>query len=224
MGGAVLSVAVSVRPEFGPSLPALLASRGVSRRAMALGAVALVLAAVAAWLGIGALRDREHLVVDGPPQFNLVYAPSVLTEQEPREDELVRLEGERPNLSVELTVRPVDVPAAEGENVVGGYLPILAERRLADLADLYGPVGVIDEGKSRINGQPGYQIGFRTMRGDDRLFGRDAYVFPDEPGATEGLLLSLRRTIRRKQTPADEEFYDKVKEAFSSLALGSGQP
>ena len=215
---------MSVRPEFGPSLPALLAARGISRRAMAAGALALAVLAAAAWLGIQASRDREHLVVEGPPEFNLTYAPSVLAEREPKEDELVRLEGERRNLSVELTVRAVSVPAEEGEAVVGGYLPILAERRLDDLADLYGPIGVIDEGKSRINGQPGYQIGFRTQRGDVRLFGRDAYVFPEGEGATEGLLVSLRRTIRRKQTEADEAWFDKVKEAFSSLALGASRP
>lgn len=191
---------------------------------MAAGAAALLVLAIAAWFGVQALRDSEHLVIDGPPQFNLVYAPSVLSEKEPRDGELARLEGARPNLSVELTVRPVAVPAAESDAVVGGYLPILAERRLAELEELYGPVGVIDEGKSRINGQPGYQIGFRATRGADALFGRDAYVFSEEGGTTEGLLLSLRRTIRRKQTAADEDFYDKVKEAFSSIALGAGRP
>jgi hypothetical protein len=215
---------VSVRPEFGPTLPALLEARGLSRRAIAGGAVALVVLAIVAFLGVRALDDSEHLVVDGPPEFNLVYAPSILSEEPPREDELVRLEGSRPNLSVELTVRAVEVPAGEGEAVVGGYLPILAEKRLADLDDLYGPVGVIDEGKSRINGQPGYQIGFRSQRGEELLFGRDAYVFEDEEGATDGLLLSMRRTIRGKQTTADEEFFDKVKEAFASIALGRSQP
>jgi hypothetical protein len=215
---------VSVRPEFGPSLPALLADRGVSRRAMTIGAVALLAVVLAAWFGIKAVDDSEHLVVDGPPQFNLVYAPSVLHEEPAKDDELVRLEGSRPHLSVELTVRAVKVPPEEGDAVVGGYLPILAEKRLEDLRDLYGPIGVIDEGKSRINGQPGYQIGFRAERGDALLLGRDAYVFEDEANVTDGLLLSLRRTIRGKQTEADEEFFDKVKAAFSSIALGSGQP
>jgi len=213
-----------VRSEFGPSLPALLAARGVSRRAMATGGAALVVLAAAAWFGLHALDDSEQLVVDGPPEFNLLYAPSALHEEPPKEDELVRLEGGRPNVSVELTVRAVDVPEEEGAAVVGGYLPILAERRLADLEDLYGPVGVIDEGKSRINGQPGYQIGFRTERGKELLFGRDAYVFEEETDVTQGLLLSLRRTIRGKQTAADEEFFDMVKEAFASIALGSGRP
>jgi hypothetical protein len=191
---------------------------------MAIGAVALVAFAAAAFLGVRALDDSEHLVVDGPPQFNLVYAPSVLHREPAREDELVRLEGSRPNVSVELTVRAVQVPEAEGAAVVGGYLPILAEKRLEDLRDLYGTIGVIDEGKSRINGQPGYQIGFRAAGGKDLVFGRDAYVFEDETDVTDGLLLSMRRTIRGKQTTADEEFFDKVKEAFASIALGTSQP
>ena len=215
---------MSVRPEFGPTLPALLEARGISRRATAIAAVVVLALLAGAWLAFGALRNKEHLVVEGPPEFNLVYAPSALAEKPLREDELLRLEGARPNVAFEITVRPVTVPPYANGDVVGGYLPILAEKRLADLRDLYGPVGVLEEGKSRINNQPGYQIGFRTQTGDERLFGRDAYVFPDDPAATEGLLLSMRRRILAKQTAADEEFYDTVKEAFSSLAFGSGQP
>lgn len=214
---------MSVRPEFGPTLPALLEARGFSRRGIVLGALALVAVAVLAFLGAGALRDREHLVIDGPPQFNVVYPPSILDERPARDGELVRLEGREASVAVELTARRVTVPPYEGD-VVGGYLPVLAEERLGELREIYGEVGVIDEGKSRINGQPGYQIGFRASLPDAELFARDAYVFPDDPAATEGLLLSLRRTIRGKQTAADEEFFDRVKEAFSSFALGADQP
>jgi hypothetical protein len=216
---------VSVRPEFGPSLPALLAARGMSRRTMVLGAVLLAAVAVAGWVVVQALRDREHLVVDGPREFNMVYAPSVLHEADSRDGELVRLEGARKRLRVELTVRPVTVPAYDRGNVVGGYLPLLAEQRLDDLRGIYGPVAVFDEGKSRLSGQPGYQIGFgaRAPNGQ-RVFGRDAFVFPDDPQATKGVLVSLRRYLRGRQRPADDEWFDKAKEAYTSFAFGSGQP
>lgn len=215
---------MSVRPEFGPTLPELLAARGVSRRAMVAGALAFVVLAVTTWLVAQSLRDREQLVVDGPPVFNLVYAPSALHEAPPREDELARLEGSRRNLTVEITVRPIEVPPYGRGDVVGGYLPILAERRLHELAELYGPIDVHDEGKSRINRLPGYQIGFEARVPQGRLFGRDAYVFPDDPKATAGVLLSLRRVIKRKQTVADDEFFDVVKDAFASFNYGESQP
>lgn len=213
-----------VRPEYGPTLPELLAARGLSRRAIAVGAVAVVVLAAGAWLLLQSLRDREHLVDDGPPTFNLVYAPSVLHREPARKDELVRLEGSRPHVSVAITARPVKVPAYARADVVGGYLPILAERRLHELRRIYGPVQVYDEGKSRISQLPGYQIGFsaRTPRGT--LFARDSYVFPDDPAATEGVLLSLRRVVRGKQTAADNDFFATVRAAYVSFAFGTSQP
>ena len=216
---------MSVRPEFGPTLPALLGARGVSRRAMAMGAVALVVLAAAGWLLVQSTRDREHLVAAGPPAFNLVYAPSALRERPARDGELARLEGRLKRVSVEITVRPVDIPAATPDAFIGGELPAVAERRLDELRAIHGPIEVFDEGKSRISGLPGYQIGFgaRTPSGK-RLLGRDAYVFGDEPGATMGVLLSLRRVVRGRQRTREEEFFDKVKEAFVSFAFGESQP
>lgn len=216
---------VSVRPEFGPTLPALLSARGVSRRAMTLGVVGLVILAVAGWLLVQSMRDREHLVVVGPPAFNLVYAPSALSERPVRAGELARLEGRLKRVSVELTVRTVAIPARSPEDFIGGELPAAAERRLDELRAIHGPIEVFEEGKSRINRLPGYQIGFgaRSPSGR-RILGRDAYVFPDEPGATEGVLLSLRRVVRGRQRARDEEFFDKVKAAFVSFAFGENQP
>jgi hypothetical protein len=215
---------VFVRPEFGPTLPELLAARGLSRRAIAAGAVALVVLAAGAWLLVQSLRDREHLVADGPPAFNLVYAPSVLHRAPARGDELVRLEGARRDVSVTITVRPVRVPAHARADVVGGYLPILAERRLHELRRIYGPVGVADEGKSRSSRLPGYQIGFSAKAPQGTLYARDSYVFPDDPKATEGALLSLRRVVRRRQTAADDDFFATVRAAYVSFAFGKSQP
>lgn len=215
---------MSVRPELGPTLPQLLAARGMSRRAMALGAAAVVALAVAAWLGALALRDRAQLVVDGPPRFNLVYAPSALHEAPPRAGELARVEGRRRNLTVAITARRARLPRYGRGDVIGGYLPILAERRLGELRRLYGPVEVYDEGKARINGLPGYQIGFGGRTAAGRLLGRDAYLFPQDAGATEGVLLSLRRVLRRRPTAADDAFFEVAKEAFGSFNFGSGRP
>lgn len=216
---------MSVRPEFGPSLPALLGARGVSRRAMAVAAAGLVALLAGGWLFVQSRRDREQLVAAGPPAFNLVYAPSVLRERPARDGELARLEGRRRRIAVEIAVRRVEVPAYARGDVVGGFLPVLAEQRLDELRERYGPVEVFDEGKSRINRLPGYQIGFGARTpGGRRLFGRDAYVFPDDPRATEGVLVTLRRVVNGRQRVAEEEFFDTVKEAFASFAFGESQP
>jgi hypothetical protein len=215
---------VSVRPEFGPSLPQLLAARGVSRPRMAIGFVAVAVLAVAGWTLLQSLRDREHLVVDGPPQFNVVYAPSVLGQAPPRHDELMRLEGHTRRVAVEVTARPIELPPDGRGDAIGGYLPILAEHRLHELRRLYGPVAVYDEGKSRINRLPGYEIGFSARLPTGTLYGRDTYLFPDDRDAGEGVLLSLRRVVRRPQRAADTDFFDTVKAAYVSFAFGGSQP
>lgn len=213
-----------MRPEFGPSLPALLEARGVSRRAAAIGLGALLALAVGAFLAARALRDSDQLVAPGPPVFNLVYAPSALREREPRAGELARLAGRRRNVSITIAVRRAELPPYERGDVVGGLLPLVAEERLAELERQYGEVEVLEEGKARTNLLPGYQIGFAARVGGERLFGRDTYVFPDDPQAREGVLLSMRRTVRGRQTQADEAFFDLAKEAFASFAFGEGRP
>jgi hypothetical protein len=215
---------VAVRSEFGPSLPALLEARGWSRRALIGAAVGLVVVAAVAWFGLRALRDREQLVYAGPPQFNLVFKPSVLHTAELGNGELAHLVGQRRNVRVELTVRAAKVPGYGDGDVIGGYLPVLAEQRLAELRAQYGEIDVRDEGKARVNLNPGYQIGFEARSGEGRLFGRDAYVFPDTEHPREGVLLSMRRRVLRRQSEADETFYKDVKAAFSSFNFGDSQP
>ena len=216
----------SLRPGFGPSLPALARDRfGLSPRTTTVAGVLLLLLLGAAVVLALRLSADEQLVHRGEPVFNLAYDDAALREVDPRPGELARLEGRRPNVSVAITVRPFTVPSYARGDVVGGYLPILAEHRLHELAGLYRDVAVYDEGKSRINGLPGYQIGFGARARDGHpVFGRDAYVFPDDPQATEGVLVSLRRFPRGRQRAVQRDFFDAVKEAYASFAFGESQP
>lgn len=215
---------MAVRPEFGPTLPALLAARGMSRRGMAVLAAAVVIVGLGGWFGLQAVRDREHLVVAGPPEFNLVYPPSAFHRVAPRGGELVRLEGGGRRVSAAITARAVRLPPYPGGDVVGGYLPILAERRIGELRGSYGPLQLFNEGKARINLFPGYQIGFGARRGAVRIFGRDTYLFPKETDVSDGVLLSLRRFVRRRPTAEDDVFLQAAKDAFNTFAFGESQP
>lgn len=215
---------MAVRAELGPTLPALLAARGVSRRAMGLGATALVLLVVVAVIAARALSDQEKVVVDGPPQFNLVYPRDVLHRVAPRPGEVLRLAGGRRRVSVTIAARPVAFPPTPGTELVGGFLPILAERREAQLRRRYDGLAIADEGKANLNRNPGYQIGFTGRLGDVRVLGRDVYVVPDEPGARRGVLLSLRQRRTGRLRAADRDFLKTARQALSSLNFGSGRP
>lgn len=215
---------MAVRAELGPTLPALLAARGVSRRGMALGLAALVVLGGLLVLAARALSDQEKVVVDGPPQFNLVYAQDVLHRVDPRPGEVLRLEGARRRIRVSIAARPVTFPPTPATDLVGGYLPILAERREDQLRRRYEDLGIADEGKANVNRNPGYQIGFTGRRGGIRILGRDVYLVPDEHGARRGILLSLRQRRTGRLRPADRDFLDAAREALSSFNFGSGRP
>jgi len=191
---------------------------------MAAALIVLIAVAVAVVLAAKALSDDRQLTVAGPPQFNLVYDSSVLHEASPRQGELVRIVGARRNVRIVITARAVNVPAFGGGDVVGGELPVIGEDRLAQLREQYGPIDVYDEGKARINRNPGWQVGFSAHAPRGKLFGRDAYVLPDEDGATNGVLLSMRRLVLRRQTAADDDFAKSAKLAFSSFNFGDSQP
>lgn len=210
---------MAVRPEFGPTLPALLRARRPLRRAFAAGTVA-VIALVVVVLIVRAHRGIDQAVVHGTPTFNVVYDTSVLHRVAPHAGDLLRLEGAKGHVRVVVSVRAAHLPAYAGKDVVAGLLPALAEGRERQLRALYGPLQIFDEGRARTNGAPGYQIGFRAGTAGHLLFGRDVYAFPDEIAPRTGVLISLRQFERRKPTAAENAFLKTAKNAFHSFTFG----
>ena len=47
------------------------------------------------------------------------------------------------------------------------------------------------EGRARVNSQPGYQIQFQTSSGGRTVYGRRTLLFADEPGAREGVDITM---------------------------------
>jgi hypothetical protein len=211
---------VAVRPEFGPTLPTLLRSRGLSSRAQSAALVALIAIVAGAVLYIRAHRGTEQATVHGPPVFNVVYKPSTLQRVAPHDGELLRLQGKRRDITVVVAVRAVHLPPYPGGDAVGGYLPILAEQRERQLAALYGPLQIYNEGKARTNKSPGYQIGFGAGRAGHVVYGRDVYVFPQETNVSEGALVSLRQFVSHRLTAADKAFLADARSAYFSFTFG----
>lgn len=216
--------AVAVRPEFGPTLPALLGARGVSRRAMIAGAAAVVLAAIGIVALARHLSHTRHLVVRAPLAFNFTYDNSLVHPAKPHPGELARLEGTSgPRRRVVITARVVSLPPFDGD-LVGGYLPVHAERRLAELQAAYPGLQVTDEGKARTNDAPGYQIGFLVRTGTQplrRLFGRDVYALPEQQGSRVGILISLRQYLRGATKPPDLDWIRSTRTISRSFTFGT---
>ena len=186
-----------VRPEFGPTLPELLAPRvrALGRRgrvALCAAAVLLVLAVVAAL----ALRDgdgRTTVVVREPIAFNVLVPPS-LVRVAPQGGEVLRLQSppgtEAPQ---RLTATPLRLAPYRGD--AGATLAVLTVGLIEEMrAELPGFV-LRGDGRARVNQAPGYQISYQARIGGRTTYGRRVLVLPeseDGPAPREGLDLDLR--------------------------------
>ena len=184
-----------VRPEYGPSLPALLESRaGVSRRVAIVGALAVVAVVAVLVVVLTANAADTPFVNQGTPVFNLRYSESAL--QHPKAPpgwELV-LDSRRGRLFVQaFMVRRLTLPPHRG--ALSGYLPIYADAYERGLARTMTGFTPVDEGKARVNTAPGYQITYRAKQKGRTVFGRDVFVLPqDVPGAREGAVIRMLQT------------------------------
>ena len=100
----------------------------------------------------------EQVFHAAPPVFNLLYSAGALRVAKPRQGELMRLEGRRGKLSVEVVVRPLELPPYRGD-VTHGLLPAYADRFIEAQRRTPG-VALAQEGRARVNNAVGYEIGF----------------------------------------------------------------
>jgi hypothetical protein len=212
-----------VRPEFEPTLPALVRRRtGLPERTtVALLVLAVVAIAAAALFVRPRVDGTSELVHRGDPRFNLVYANDALHEAAPRPGELARLEGRRGRQSVTITASPLELPAREGD-VVHGVLPVYASGYIRTLAAELGDFHLVDQHRARINDAPGYEIRFLS----GSTIGIDTLLVPDEDEARGAVVLSLRRTVHRGKLrlgKREKAFADLASEAFRSFEYGTGR-
>jgi hypothetical protein len=215
-----------VRPEFEPTLPALMRSRfGLPERTtVALIVLAVLLVAAAALVVRPRVDGVSKLVYREGPEFNLVYASGALHEADPRPGELARLEGRRGRQSVTITVRRLALPAHRGD-VAHGLLPVYASGHIRALAAELDGFRLNDQHRTRINNAPGYEIRFRSGPPRRATLGTDTLLVPDEDDTRGAVLLTMRRTVdgRPRLGKREKEYADLASEAFRSFEYGTGR-
>ena len=186
----------AVREPFGPALPALLRARLGIPPAVTLTIAALLAAAAVAAILLVLTRSPspgEQVVHERAPVFNLLYPPAALREAAPRAGELLRLEGRRGRLTVAVVIRPLELPAYDGD-VTHGLLPVYANRFFEAQRELLPGLELVHEGRARVNNGVGYEVGFKAVAADARAYGRDVLLVPDDPEEGRGFVtLSLRQ-------------------------------
>jgi hypothetical protein len=216
---------VGVRPEFQPSLPALMRRRfGLRERTT----VVLILVAVAAFaVAVLLVRPRVdrigEVVHRDAPAFTLEYRNDLFQRVEPREGELARVEGRRGRQSVEIAVRPLQLPPFEGD-VAHAQLPLYASGHIRDLAAEIDDFELRGEHRARVNDAPGYEVRFRTGRPGRFTYGSDLMLVPNERDGSDALLVTLRREVdgRPRLSAREEEFADLAFQAMRSITYGVG--
>jgi hypothetical protein len=218
-----MSGAPLLRPEFGPTMPALLRHRfGISRRVAAILAVAALIV-VAIVVRVVTDDGLDQVTVHGKPSFNVLYDPALLHRSDPAAGELMRLEGKRKNLAVAISARRANLPPYSGD-VIGGQLPLYVAQYAGRLEARLPGFLLTDEGKARLNQAPGYQLGYTSGRPGDRTFWREVFVLPDADSGDQAIVLTLRQTFSGRPGPRGRALLKATKKSFRSFRFGTGRP
>jgi hypothetical protein len=217
---------VTVRAELGPTLPALLRRRFGVPPAVTLVVAAVVGALAVVGMVVAVVSSKapgEKVVHEGAPVFNILH-PEGITPVTAGEGELMRLEGRRGKLEVEVVVRPLELPRFEGD-VTHGLLPVYAHGFAEAQRKLLPNFRLTQEGRARVNNGVGYEIGFQSVRPGERIYGRDVLLIPDDPGEAKGFVtISLRQSKRGGPfTKAERAFAFAGRKVYRSFRYGTGR-
>jgi hypothetical protein len=208
-----------VRPEFGPPLTTLLRRRGIPPAVTVALVVALVAAGGLVMLFVRPGDDGEQLVHEGEPVFNVLYQPEGLHQVAPRDGELLRLAGRRGRQSVAVTVRPLALPAFDGD-ISHALLPAFASEHIERLRAQLPGFQLLDEGRARVNDAPGYEVVFRSGAPGEVNYGSDVLLVPSEDETAGAVVISLRRQVTGRLGAAGQELTESARKAFRSFRYG----
>jgi len=222
----------AARPEFGPSLPELVASRlrlpTARVRGVLLGgaALAVLLYVASGLLGVRGPADLQDQVVRGAVPFTLGHS-AALRRVEPEPGEVLRLEGRAGGPEQSYAAEPFAIPAHRGD--VTAVLGVLAARQADALARELPDFRYRGDGKARINELPGHLLVFQFRRGGRTIYGKRFLLAPlAEPGAPaprRGMALTLTAERSPAVPNADAVGDDSaLKAPLRSFRFGTERP
>jgi len=181
---------VPLKPQYGPTLGALLAPRWKTARplwrALAIGAgVAAV--ALAGYVALN-LLDASY-AHGGPVPFGFKYKGLYRSAPDPGGYvKVTRVAGGR--LEDSYAVAPLRLGAYEGD--LSGALPLAAAGYLRTLERRFGGFRFEGEGKTRISSSlGGYEVLYSATVDGRTMHGRDVMLLPERAGAREGVVVEM---------------------------------
>ncbi len=204
----------TVKPQYGPTLAALLAPRwqAASRRARAV-TLAAVGALVAAAVGL-ALALLNASYSHGPPvPFSFSYRG--LYRAAPESGGYVRVQSHTADGALEYSfaVDPLKLPRYSG--AFGGEIPIYATAYERALARRYPRFELRGEGRTRISTDlSGYQVAYTALVEGQEMYGRNVLLTPEQPGARQGVVV-----VMLAQPDASEQVLSPLEVATTGVLL-----
>jgi hypothetical protein len=181
---------VPLKPQYGPTLGALLAPRWHAARllwrALVVGAGVAVLA-LAGYVVLNLLdASYSH---GGPVPFSFKYKGLYRTAPDPGGYvKVTRRPGGR--LEDSYAVAPLRLAAYQG--AMTGALPVAAGAYVQTLAHRFARFRFEGEGKTRISSTlGGYEVLYSASIDGRSMHGRDVMLLPERPGEREGVVVEM---------------------------------
>jgi hypothetical protein len=218
-----------VRPEFGPTLPALLGPRirALPRVAqLMLAALTAVVVVVLAYVVLTGTEDnRPHAVVREPIAYNLIY-PAPLVRVRPHAGETLRLETPPGTTAPQsFAVKPFRLPPYHGDST--GVLTFMSANMITRMGATYPGFVWRGDGRVNYNRQPGYEIIFQAKIGGRTTYGRRTLLVPaDQVVPREGVDITMlaARSTAVPRVDAVGSASGALKTAIRSFRFGTDRP
>lgn len=189
-----LTVAVPIKPEYGPTLGRRLAPWWRRTTRLVRAAVIAACAAVVAIAAIAVLElEPASYSHGGRMPFSFTYRGLSRTAPEP--GGYVRLISRYADGSLEYSyaVNPLTIPPYTGE--LSGALPVYATAYAERLPARFPGFVRRGEGKTRVNKVPAYQVLYETRIHGREMYGRNVLLLPERPGAREGVEIVMLTAV-----------------------------
>jgi hypothetical protein len=177
---------IPIKPQYGPTLGRLLQPRwrAASRpaRAAAMIAAAGLLAGLIA-LALALLN--AHFSHGGKVPFSFSYRGLYRTAPDRGGYVKVQRRDSRGRLEDSFAVEPLALPPYRGS--LPGELPLYAAGYIQGLSRREEDFVLREEGKTKVNKLPAYNVIYTTTVEGRTMWGRDVLLVPERPGAREGV-------------------------------------
>jgi hypothetical protein len=182
--------AVRMKPEYGPTLGQLLATRWQAASQLArwtaiAGAVVLVAVLVAAALTL----ENSTYSQGGRVPFSFNYRGLYRVPHSPGEYVKVQSHSSDGALKYSFAVAALKLPAYTGE--LTGELPVYAAGYIASLRERFAGFVLAGEGKAKVNGMYGYAVFYTVVVNGREMWGRDVLLLPERAGVREGVAIEM---------------------------------